>query len=208
MQEGLQKNMEYSRKRIESVLKGILKKHEKSVQDIYLFGSATRGKKKPKDLDLLVLFRNDIDLETVSSIRKALPKGEGSRFELTPLTYAELLSPTFRPRADILSDAVSVRFGTKLCNCFGYESYSTFLFSLENFSNSERVKFHYALAGRGKKSGLLERIGAFRIADGALCVPVKNSCELNEFLEHWRIKHTEIKLLAESRLERLVRYKK
>ena len=188
---------------IEKILKPLLKEHDKKVQDIYVFGSFTRGKNAPGDVDLLVLFRDEIDLETVSRMRKKLPDKYG-KFELVPLTYEELLSPSFRPRADILSDAVSVKFGEKLCNRFGYNPYSIFIFSLKNLSNSERVKFHYALTGRGDKKGLADEIGAFRLADGALGVPVGNSESLKSVLEHWKIDYTEIKALTESRLEKLL----
>jgi hypothetical protein len=53
-------------------------------------------------------------------------------------------------------------------------------------SSSELVKFHYALTGRGKQSGLLQKTHSTKLANSVILAPKAHTKEVLDFLRTWK----------------------
>jgi len=172
--------------------KGFIKKNP-DVLDVVIFGSVVKGKEKPNDIDLLLIFKDKVDLKTASTLRNLLKNAQ-----VTSKTYEELFKTQFLPRESILSEGVSSLTGLKLSESYGYFSFILVSYSLKNFSNSQRTKFFYALRGRNSK-GLIEGLKIMRLSDTILLVPVEKSAEFREFLKKWGVIYKESEVLIPER---------
>ena len=65
------------------------------------------------------------------------------------------------------------------------------------------VRFQYALYGRGKERGLLQRVFGEKIARGAIAVPVSYESEVKDFFKLWKVPFRKERILkAIKRLEK------
>ena len=179
-----------------NVIRSVYKKNH-TILDIILFGSIVRGKKYPKDIDILVLFSRSIDDKIASEIENLLKQSEYN-FQVTTATYSDLFSPAFLPR-DTLFDGISLITGKQLSDGFGYKNFVLFKYSLKGFTNSKRVKFFYALKGRYKE-GILNEMG-YRLGKDAFLIFSDKSEEFRAFLNLWQVDYQEIEILMPARRE-------
>ena len=165
-------------------------KENPSVLDVFLFGSAARGKREPRDVDVLVLFKGKADSRLAHSFEREL-RAAGVSANVEERAWKELFEPSFRAREAVLSEAVSVVSGKRLCEAFGFTSFALFKYAPSGMGASERVKFQYALFGRrvGKRHapGMLEAVGGKKLTAAALVVPVQKADEFTAFLTGWRV---------------------
>lgn len=194
----LLKNKKFSRK-IKSILK------EEKVLDLILFGSAVRGKEKPKDIDLLILYVPGIEdiTEKNYEIKNKL-KEINYKFEVTGKTYDDLFSSEFFAREGILSGGFSLKQKKFISECYGYKGFTFFKYSLNKLNKSKRMQFYYALNGRGKNKGLLKKKNSYKLSNNIILAPIKNSQIMKDFLENWNIEYTEFPITIP---ERIVKYK-
>lgn len=168
------------------------------VIDAFIFGSAVRGKDMPSDMDVLLLFNQELDLDAQFAFRKML-----ERFSLpvhvTSKTYAGLMDPLFPAREGILSEGYSVRQECFLHEGFGFATSHVFTYSLQGKTASERVRFYYALNGRGSE-GVLKSSGGRRLSDSTVMIPPLHSEKFSEFLDAWRVRFTRMPVLMPSRV--------
>ncbi len=183
-------------------LSGFLRENT-GVLDIIIFVSFLKGKKKPADIDILLLFKDKEDLELEYALRKILENVLDKKIEITSRAYKNLFDPGFLPREFILSEGYSFKLKRFLSEAFGYKSYVIFNFSLAKFGSSKRTLFHYALHGRKKGSGVLRDLGGLKLS-GLLLIPVRNSEKFKAFLERWGIEFKKSPILIP---ERAIKYK-
>jgi predicted nucleotidyltransferase len=164
---------------------------EKLLVDIFLFGSALKGKRKPGDIDVIALFREK-DFERIEDIIYSIKKScesEGIRLHIEPLTVDGMLSePVY---ASILHEGFSIRHGRNVSQLMGLISATLFSYSLEGKTSSEKVRFSYALYGRKAGEGFAKTIGAEEVGRGALMVPIGKAEAAKEFFETWSVKFSE-----------------
>ncbi len=177
---------------LSSKLHSFYRKNRQEILDILIFGSVTRGKKSPKDVDILVVFKEKEDNELEYVLRKELKSIP--KTEITSRTYKSLFDPSFLPREYILSEAYSIRLKKTLSEAFGYVSYVMFNYTLENFTPTKRTQFHYSLHGRGTE-GILEKIGGLKVS-GVVLVPTGKSDMFIDFLDAWDISFKKIPVLV------------
>ena len=170
---------------------------DEGLLDILLFGSVVKGKSKPEDIDILLLFSRKTNDKTISEIESAFKKLD-YKAEITPTTYSDLLSPTFLPR-DTIFDSISLISGKVFAEGFGYKPFIIFKYSLKEFTNSQRVKFFYTLKGRYGK-GLLKEMG-YRLGKDCFLIFSEKSEEFKRLLDSWKISYQEIETLIPERRE-------
>lgn len=185
-------------KKFKSKIRNFLKKHEKEIIDIILFGSTIRGKRKPKDIDILILFKEKENIDLNYELRKSLEK-INLKAEIIGKTYKNMLSTKFLPREDILSDGFSLILNKKISQAFGYESFIMFKYSLKGFGASKRMMFYYALVGRRDKKGIIQELHGIKFTNAVVLVPLKNSALFEEFLNNWKIKTKKTRILIPSK---------
>lgn len=169
------------------------------VVDILLFGSAVKGKIRPNDLDILLIFNREKNLEKVQQLRLMLEKLSKLKISITAKTYLELFQNNFLAREAILSEAHSLVNKTSLAQGYGFSSRIMFNYQLKGKSKSERMRFYYSLYGR-KSMGMLERLKAKKYTDTIILCPVENLEKMREFLQSWKLEFKETPLLIPERL--------
>lgn len=192
MSSKLLKNKEFN-----SIVGKFYRKHRKDILDIVLFGSAVKGKDKPEDVDILLLFREKEDLDIAYELRKSL---ERFGVQVTTKTYENLFSTNFKARGAFLSDGYSLIKKQFIANRLGYSSAFLLKYNLHNFSQSKRMQLQYALYGRNKKSGIVKELKLKKFSNNVFFCPVENSEKLKEFFEHWGISFDMFPIIISDRV--------
>ncbi len=66
--------------------------------------------------------------------------------------------------------------------------YSLYTYSLTNLERSVRVKFVYALKGRGDEAGLVSHYKGRFLAPACFIVPIKNDNHIRDVFNQWKIR--------------------
>ncbi|MEW6329308.1 MAG: nucleotidyltransferase domain-containing protein [Candidatus Micrarchaeota archaeon] len=163
-----------------------------------LFGSSVRGKETPRDVDLLVIFKDSVDSDVVHAMRRTVEK-LGFDADVVGKTWRETLQASFLPREKILAEGYSLVSNNFLYALWGYSSFTMFRYSLLGKKSSERMRFYYALMGRkikGKREiGMLDELGGIKFANSVVLMPTSGEEKFADFLNSWRIKHKRIPIL-------------
>lgn len=165
----------------------IIKKYLKieGILDIIIFGSFTKGKDVPNDLDILVLF-SKIDSNISYNLRKELEK-LFPNVDVIDKDYAGLYSSSFLAREAILAEGYSLRERNFLHQIMGYSSFYLFKYQLKGLNKVKRMQFYYGLYGRGDQKGILNKYQCIKFSEGTLLVPIQFSENIKEFFENWKL---------------------
>ncbi|HLD89050.1 MAG TPA: nucleotidyltransferase domain-containing protein [Candidatus Nanoarchaeia archaeon] len=151
-----------------------LYKKDKEIVDIILFGSAVRGKSRPSDIDVLVLFNRKstrVSIKNCTVINNAF-KDFFSGF----------------PAESVLGEGYSLIFGKKISELYGMSSAYIFRYSLKNKSKSRRMQFYYALYGRGTR-GVIESTGSKKFSNETILTPIRNADQMKQFFDDNEIEY-------------------
>lgn len=181
-------------------LKEILKK-EPEILDIILFGSAVRGKEKPNDLDILIIFKNKINKETEYNIRKIIEKNY-KNISIISKTEKTVLDVSFDAREGFIFEGKSLITGKNITEKYGFSSFGMFKYNFGSWDKLQKTKFYYALNGRSSQKGIAETLNCIKLSDSLMLVPLSNIEKFREFLESWKIRYIYIPTLIPERLSR------
>ena len=166
-------------------LKSSLK--NKLIIDIILIGSALKDKQIPRDIDLIILFRErehqQIE-ETIYSIKKSL---EEYNLHIEPLVIDKLFESKIF--SSIIHEGFSIKYNKSLSEIIGHIAASLFKFSLEKLNNVEKVRFAQTVYGR-KNDGLLQKENGTSLGKGAFMVPVGKEELFKEVLTKFKAEFT------------------
>lgn len=186
--------------RLKNELNGIAKKNAE-ITDIIIFGSYTKGKNNPNDIDILVLFKDKINKETEYKVRKILEKYI-KNISIISKTEKTLLDEGFDAREGILFEGKSLLTTKNIAENYGFKSFGGFKYDFKSQNNLQRTKFYYALNGRGTNQGASKTLECIKLSDSLIIVPVYNIDKFREFMDSWKIKYKYIPLLIPMRLGR------
>jgi predicted nucleotidyltransferase len=183
-----------------SEIKEFYRKNQDAILDILLFGSAVKGKEKPADIDILVVYKLEKeDLELSYSLNSIFKK-RGFAVSITSKTYSSLFDSSFVAREAYLSEAYSLIMDNFISRGLGYDALVLFRYELIGMSKSDRMRFYYSLYGRKKEGGILKKFNARRFSETILSVPVEDSENIRSFLDSWKINYLETPALIPSRI--------
>jgi len=147
-----------------------LKKTE-GVQEIVLFGSAVKGKTRPRDIDVMVIAEKPIRLN--------LP----SKYHAVQMSYEQLLKHTlFRTLLFEGKLLDGVAFSSK----FGMCPKVIYWYDLKKLKRIDKSRFSHALFGRSG-DGLLTKAKGTRMGNGTIMTPVDKDNEIMQFFLDWKI---------------------
>lgn len=185
---------------LQKICKSFHKKYSEHIEDIVLFGSIVRGKLRPNDVDLLLIFSSKIDKEIEYVFRKNVeeffPTFEVSVTSKTSNTWKE---ETFSARDSIFFEGISLLRNCTLASDMGYTAFGMFIYTIKKFTNTERTRFYYALNGRDTK-GMLDELEGLRFSHNQILVPIKTIELTKEFFKSWHVEFNFVPLLLPSRL--------
>lgn len=180
-------------------IKKFYHENEKEIIDILLFGSATRGKENPSDIDILAIYKSKDNMELSYKLKKQLERYK-LNIQVTSKKYADLFKPGFKAREAVLSEGYSLINNTFISRGLGYGNMKMFRYELKKLNKSQRMRFYYALYGRDSSGGILKDLNAKKFADTILLCPIENSESLKEFLERWNLSYLEVPALIPERI--------
>ncbi|MBI2669122.1 nucleotidyltransferase domain-containing protein [Candidatus Woesearchaeota archaeon] len=170
---------------------------DKTIFDLVLYGSSVKGKTKPGDVDLAVIFRSGTlreRLEKVQRIKRKITLPH--RLDIKALLWEELFQEEFFGRTGLFLEGISVWSGTPFSYRIGFEGAVLFSYELRNKSHTEKVKFNYVLGGRNGK-GMLEKLGGKRQAPGAVMIPMAKALEFEEVLQTHGVAYSKKNILVQ-----------
>ncbi len=187
-----------------TVLKNRLKKiikqtHE--VKDILVFGSIVRGKENPTDVDILVIFKNNVNKEIEYTIRRELEKLV-KNVSIISKTEETMLDPSFDARESVLFEAISIIDHKTTAEKYGFSSVGMFKYNTHMLNNVQKTKFYYALNGRNNQKGIAEQMECIKISDNVIIVPLKNIDKMKEFFDIWHMKYVYVPTIIPLRLHK------
>ncbi|MFH1332752.1 MAG: nucleotidyltransferase domain-containing protein [archaeon] len=186
--------------KLRNKLKQIVKESSE-LEDIILFGSAVRGKEKPNDIDILVLFKNKVDKQEGLKIRKELEK-ECEKVSIISKTRKTVLEESFDARESVLFEGVSLISAKNPAETYGFVSFGMFKYDFKKWSKLEKTKFYHALNGRDGKEGMLKILNCIKLSNNILMAPIGKVEPLREFLESWKLEYTFIPTIIPHRLSK------
>ena len=186
--------------KLKNRVKKLISKYSE-VEDVILYGSTVRGKKNPKDVDILVLFHQKVDKKTEYEIRKTIEK-DYDNVSIISKTAATVLESAFDARESVLFEGKSFLTGKTLGEKYGFSSLGMFKYDFKGWNNTKRTKFYYALNGRGKEKGISQKLQCIKYSDRVVLVPLDHIELFREFLESWEMEYRYVPMLLPIRLNR------
>lgn len=171
-------------------------KNKTMLEDIIIFGSIMRGKREPKDIDVLVLFKENIDKGIEKEIRDA---NQNNKVNIISKTNKELQEPSFAARDGVFFEGFSTFNEEYLTKNKGFVAKGLFKYNASHLSPSKRVQISYALHGRNH-TGILEDTNSSKISKDTILTPLNQIEHMKEFFDFWNIEYTYIPILLPSRM--------
>ncbi len=159
--------------------------------DILLFGSVVRGKTKPQDIDLCLVFRREVNLNLLKEIESIL----GEDYHLSSLVVDHFFTNPHSLAKTILLEGKSIITGKRFTDNFGLTSFSLYSYDLSSQPPSQKVKFVYLMRGRDGQEGLIRKLKGYFISNNSFVVPLEFDSQLIEVLDQWNIKYNRKKIM-------------
>jgi len=170
-----------------------------NIFDILIFGSLSKGKFSPRDIDIAVIFLQGTlreRLNLIQEIKNKLKPKFNLNIDLKQVLLRDLFSPEFLARTGIMLEGYSTFHSKKFCQTLGFNSYTLFWYNLKILTHTQKVKFDYILAGRNQK-GIIELLNGKRLVSGVVKIPIEHSFEFEEVLKNNKIAYNKKKILEE-----------
>jgi len=157
--------------------------HNKEVIDLIVFGSATKGKAIPRDIDVAILFYHPPTKELLNDIQKM------DQFHISILTVKDFfINPGLLVNA-LLREGYSIKNKKSLSETFKFSSRVLFTYNLSSLSASNKVKVVNALRGKKGKQGMVEKNNGEWIANQVFTVPLPADRLFEEFFNNFKMKY-------------------
>ena len=172
-------------------------KNDETIFDIVLYGSSVKGKTKPNDLDILIIFKEGKlkdRLEKSQQIKKKITFD--GKIDIKNILWEELFKEELFARSGIFLEGISIFDNKPLAKKIGFESYSLFIYNLKDKNHNEKVKFNYILSGRNSE-GIIKKLSGKHLAPGVVQIPINNSLEFEEVLKKSNINYSKNNILVE-----------
>lgn len=171
-------------------------KKDKTIFDIVVYGSSVKGKTKPNDIDVVVIFKEGSLKERLMKIQ-AIKKKIEIPVDIKGILWEELFRPEFFARAGILLEGFSIFENKLFSSKLGFEGCTLFTYSLQNKSHTEKIKFNYVLRGRNRE-GIIKKLEGYHKGPGVILIPIKNSVEFEDVLKMHAVEYSKKNVLMES----------
>ena len=175
-------------------------KNKDKIIDIILFGSVLKGKENPRDIDLLILFKEKKNLDLSYELKKRL---KNFNLDINSKSYNELFDNTFKAREAILSEGFSLIQNKFISSGLGFSNFVLFRYELKKLSKSYRMRFYYSLYGRGKERGMIKKLNLIKFSETILLSPIEHEAEIVNYLDAWKLKYIMFPILIPKRIREL-----
>jgi predicted nucleotidyltransferase len=169
-----------------------LKKELKDkVVDIFIFGSFVKGKSKPKDIDVCLVFKDPVLIELIKKAQQIL--GEG--FHVSSLQVDNFFTKPHSLSRTMMLEGISLFTKKPLSEVFGLKAELLFSYDLSNLQSSKKVRFVYLMRGRYDNKGLVNKWKGEFISRNAFLVSIDKDNEVREVFDRWDVKYSRKKIM-------------
>jgi len=158
--------------------------------DIVLYGSSVKSKEEPRDIDILMVFKEkslNERLEIAHSFKQKIKK-KIKNPDVKTINLIELFDSNFSARQGIFTEGYSLIDNLPFSLKIGFRGFALFTYSLKNLSHNEKTRFTYSLIGRNDE-GMIKKTNALPLGKGALIVPIEKSIMFEDFLNQWKVNY-------------------
>ena len=141
----------------------IYEENENEILDIVIFGSFVKGKDKPKDIDVLLIYKSKINVELSYNIKKEF-EAFNLEVDLVSKAYNDLFKSSFVARESYLSEGYSLVQKGFISEKLGFKPVVLFRYDLSNLNKSERMRFYYSLYGRNSE-GIIKKLDLTKFSE-------------------------------------------
>ncbi len=178
------------------VAKAFHEKHKDAVKDVILFGSLVRGKDRPSDIDILIIFFDKVNKDLEYELRQQCHPG----VSVISKTSDSVCEESFSARESVLFEGYSLVRKRFIASEWGFSSLGLFVYQTRKLANTAKTRFYYALNGRSDSKGILDSLKAIKLSDNILAVPLEKIELAKAFFEYWGVDYTLVQSLIPSRL--------
>jgi predicted nucleotidyltransferase len=169
------------------------------IKDILVFGSLIKGKEKPNDIDILVIFKKRVIKDQEYQIKKILTR-HYNNVSIISKTKKTITEASFDARESILFEAFSLLTKKNLAEEYGFLSFGLFKYNFSNWNKLQKTKFYYALNGRGSEEGIFQQLNSIKLSDQTILIPLNKIDNFKEFLDSWKLDYKYIPIMIPKRL--------
>ena len=161
------------------------------VVDILLFGSAVKGKDKPNDIDICLVFREKVDLDIVKKSQQIL----GDEYHVSSLTVDNFFTKPHSLAKTLLLEGKSIFSRESFSGVFGLESKLIYSYDLSKEKPSKKVSFVHLMRGRGKNEGLIIKWKGEFISRNSFLISIEKDNEVQEVFNKWEVKYNRRRVM-------------
>ncbi len=183
---------------LKKITKSFYKRNIGKIEDIVVFGSFMRGKEKPSDIDILMIFKENIDKNLEYDYRKKMP----ANISVISKTLKTCLDRHFDGREGYLFEGFSLVKSHYTASDYGFASFGAFIYETSQLDNTTKTRFYYALNGRGGSNGAIGTFEGIKISDNTIFVPLIKIEQARDFFDFWKLEYKFIPVLLPERLAR------
>jgi len=155
--------------KLNSHSKKVFIKYKADIQDIILFGSYTKGKVDYNDLDILIIFKKEVIKDAEVMLKNDL---NDYKIDLNSITVKELEGDNFIAKEGLYLEGFSLVKNKKISSILGFSSVGLIKYDISKIKGSNRIRFYYALSGRGKNKGILDSLKAKKLSDNIIIAEI------------------------------------
>lgn len=153
------------------------------VEDIFVFGSAVKGKEFPSDIDLCIVFKKEISQKTITELQKKLKKIDT---HISALTIDDFFKKPHTLAKTLLVEGISIFNKKPFAANFGFNSFALYSYDLSGLKPTDKVRFVQLLKGR-KEEGIIKKLGGEWIANSCFLIPITKDNETQTILKKWAV---------------------
>lgn len=175
-------------------LRKLLKKYE--IQDIIIFGSAVKGKTKPRDIDIALLVKEK-DEDLIEKIENDIRKNIDYNVDFTVMSIEDVYSSVW---LSLIKEGFSISKGKYLHEIYNIEPCILFKYNLKSLDRVKKVQFDRGL------NEILKATKGTRLLRTIVVIPLEESFQFEEFLKTWKLEYEarRFELLPETRKQKRV----
>ena len=158
-------------------------KRGREVVDIILFGSVVRGKAKPRDIDVCIIFREKINMNLVGEFEKK------TGAHVSYLTVDNFFTRKHALVKTLIFEGHSLITGKRLYEYFGMRPFVFYSYKLTGLSPSKKTMFLRSL------KDIFSEIKPISLGKATFLVDLKYDEKIKELLDFWNIAYVRKRIL-------------
>lgn len=172
-------------------------KKDPNIFDVILYGSLTRGKQEPSDIDIAVIFKQGTLKERLAKLQEMKRRiSFEEKIDLKGILWEELFDESFFARSGLILEGISLLDELPISQKMDFESYSLFQYDFQGKTHTQKVKFNYLLKGR-KTIGMIKKYEGHHLAPGIVQIPIRHSSIFEQILNTHYIHYSKKNILVQ-----------